>query len=497
MYRRFLLLLVAAVLGRAQTPALTGFGNPAGTNTYAPGSQAHVIGKDLANATVACSTSAGWPTSCSDTFVVFFDNNKEVLAALSAVSPGEVRFQIPIELPTGMIPVTVARKIGNANVGSTLIGLQLDQHAPGLLRREDGSGNSGQFLDDSNTPIQSSNPANPGDPVSVIAIGLGPTNPQAQTGRPPTAALPTTTTPTVTVAGLTSPVIFSILIPGQVGMYQVKFRVPANVSAGDQPVELQIGGKKSNTVLLPVRIRNAPVVQAVVNAATGRAGISSGTWFSVFGSNLSATARAWRDSDFTGGRLPTALDGVSIIVNGKSAAVSYISSSQINAQAPADTATGSVAVVVRNSLGEGTGTAILESVSPGFFVFSSVEEGKYLAAVHPDGVYVGKRDLFQGAAASRPAKTGDVILLFGTGFGSTDPAVPPGQIFSGAAPLANPGQLTIRIGDTRAEVQFVGLVGAGLYQFNVTVPRLAAGDHAVIAEIAGVSTQTGKYVTVE
>jgi uncharacterized protein (TIGR03437 family) len=40
-------------------------------------------------------------------------------------------------------------------------------------------------------------------------------------------------------------------------------------------------------------------------------------------------------------------------------------------------------------------------------------------------------------------------------------------------------------------------VSAGLYQFNVTVPNLPNGDHAVVAEIATIRTQPGAFITVQ
>ena len=104
---------------------------------------------------------------------------------------------------------------------------------------------------------------------------------------------------------------------------------------------------------------------------------------------------------------------------------------------------------------------------------------------------------YRGGAPVRPAKAGDVILLFGGGFGVTAPAVPAGEIFAGAAPLVNPGQLTLKIGGVAADVRFAGLVGAGLYQFNVVVPGVTAGDQAVVAEIGGFSSQANKFITIE
>jgi len=66
------------------------------------------------------------------------------------------------------------------------------------------------------------------------------------------------------------------------------------------------------------------------------------------------------------------------------------------------------------------------------------------------------------------AKSGDIIELFGTGFGPTDPAVPAGQAFSGAAPTTNP--VTLRINNVSVTPTFAGLSGAGAYQLNITVP---------------------------
>jgi uncharacterized protein (TIGR03437 family) len=46
-------------------------------------------------------------------------------------------------------------------------------------------------------------------------------------------------------------------------------------------------------------------------------------------------------------------------------------------------------------------------------------------------------------------------------------------------------------------VAYAGLVEAGLYQFNVTVPNVPDGDAAVVAQIGGVQTQTGVLITIQ
>ena len=82
-----------------------------------------------------------------------------------------------------------------------------------------------------------------------------------------------------------------------------------------------------------------------------------------------------------------------------------------------------------------------------------------------------------------------MIILWGTGFGPTNPAVPAGQVVSGANPLAN--AVTVTIGGQPAAVDFSGVIAAGLVQINVHVPSsINNGDAGVIAEVGGVSTQT-------
>ena len=65
----------------------------------------------------------------------------------------------------------------------------------------------------------------------------------------------------------------------------------------------------------------------------------------------------------------------------------------------------------------------------------------------------------------------------------------PGIVVQAAAPLAN--AVTMTIGGLPAAVTYAGLSATGLYQLNVTVPALAAGDHSVVATIAGIATQSG------
>jgi len=45
-------------------------------------------------------------------------------------------------------------------------------------------------------------------------------------------------------------------------------------------------------------------------------------------------------------------------------------------------------------------------------------------------------------------------------------------------------------------VSYAGLVGAGLYQLNVTVPNLPVGDRLLLVKVNGAASQPGVFVTV-
>ena len=73
------------------------------------------------------------------------------------------------------------------------------------------------------------------------------------------------------------------------------------------------------------------------------------------------------------------------------------------------------------------------------------------------------------------AKPGDIITLYGIGFGTVSPNINAGVIVGQANSLSG---LQVFIGGQQATVQFAGLVQGflGLYQFNVVVPNVAAND---------------------
>ena len=241
-------------------------------------------------------------------------------------------------------------------------------------------------------------------------------------------------------------------------------------------------------------IQTAPaiVTNGVVNSASFLAPIAPGAFTAIFGNGLAATTRSWSAAELANGKLPVQLDGVSVTIDGKPAYVYYVSPSQIDVIAPADSTSGSVPVVVTNSGVAGAAATVqLQSAAPAFF-----SVGKYVIATHANGSLVGPTNVLPGAT---PAMPGETIVVYGTGFGPTNPAVD-GLVLPSAANLAAAPAITI--GGGTVTIQFAGRSAAGLDQINVTVPAPPAGstgalDLPISAKAGGFSTQAGLTITLQ
>jgi len=221
----------------------------------------------------------------------------------------------------------------------------------------------------------------------------------------------------------------------------------------------------------------ASKVRAVVDAAGFQPAIASGAWVTILGNGFASAPQTWTPGP-TDQQFPTSLGGVSVTINGKPAYIDYISPGQINAIAPDDPALGAVAVQVNTGQANSyPGTVVKQRMTPEFFVWA-MNGTNYVAARHADGSLVGP-----AGPGSGPAQVGEEIELYGTGFGPANPPVSPSQLISQAVPLA--GTPTVSIGGVSAVVNAANLVEAGLYQLNVTIPPVPAGDQPVQAQIAG------------
>jgi uncharacterized protein (TIGR03437 family) len=185
-------------------------------------------------------------------------------------------------------------------------------------------------------------------------------------------------------------------------------------------------------------------------------------------------------------------------VNGRRAFVGYISPTQINVQAPGDTAVGPLDLVVTSGGCSGEAFRVQKAAVAGGLLAPSVFNvggTQFAAALYQDGfTFVGRDGLIPGVPF-RAAAPGDIITLYGIGFGDVLPAIAPGTVVS--TPNNIPG-LTLFFGSTEASVSYAGLApnAVGLYQFNLTVPNVASGDHRIVIRVNGIEMQQTAYLTV-
>ena len=224
--------------------------------------------------------------------------------------------------------------------------------------------------------------------------------------------------------------------------------------------------------------------------------IQPGEWATVYGTNLAGGTATWT------GNFPQSLGGTSVTIGGKAAYLSYVSYGQINLQVPNVSATGALPVVITTATGSGTSTATLAQFGPSFFLLDATHVAGIILRSNGKGAYGGgSYDIIgpTGTSLGYPtvaAKAGDIVELFGTGFGPTSPAVLAGQAYSGAAPTTSP--VTLRINNVGVTPSFAGLSGAGLYQLNLTVPPgLGTGDVPLQATVGGVLTPSGVVISTQ
>jgi uncharacterized protein (TIGR03437 family) len=169
--------------------------------------------------------------------------------------------------------------------------------------------------------------------------------------------------------------------------------------------------------------------------------------------------------------LPTALGGITLTIGGIDAPLLFASGGQVNAQIPAELAPNSrQQAILKFDNGTGHGPAIslpetitISSASPGIFTTNQQGTGQG-AILNTQGQLVD---------SGAPTTAGNVVQVFATGLGITQPAVPSGQPAPSAEPLARVTvQVQAQVGGLPATVQFAGLAPGfvALYQVNVQIP---------------------------
>jgi uncharacterized protein (TIGR03437 family) len=279
--------------------------------------------------------------------------------------------------------------------------------------------------------------------------------------------------------------------------------VPPVTNAG--PVTLYVAGNAANgnaastgdhiytsNIELEPTVPAAPSISAanLVSAATLAPGpVAPNSWVTVYGSNLGVTTRSWNDADFTDAGMPVSLDGVSVVMTvfgaPRLAYVGYVSPTQVNFLLPSDASASSYQVQIRNPAGLTAQIPMTINANAGQML---TLDGTYVAGAHLDGTLLGKPSLLS-STPTMPAAPGEMITLYATGCGQTNPPLIPGQIPVQAYNLATLPQATI--GGISATVMSANVVpgSPGMYQINVQVPKNSpTGDQPVVLQLGTTNT---------
>ena len=250
---------------------------------------------------------------------------------------------------------------------------------------------------------------------------------------------------------------------------------------------IQSGGidpSTANGFIFGLHFTLAPNIVAAVSAsAFGEfPTYAPGSWIEIYGTNLSGTTQTWGSGDFNGVIGPTELggtQGTSVTIGGQAAFVDFISPLQVNVQVPGGVSTGPQPLVL--TVGSNPSqpfTSTVNVTQPGLLAPPNfkIDGTQYVVAQFADGTYVLPTGAISGLT-SRPAKPGDTIVIYGIGFGSVAPNIPPGQLVEELNTLSDTFAISFG-GVPAASIPYDGLAPnyMGLYQFDVVVPEVAAGD---------------------
>ena len=223
----------------------------------------------------------------------------------------------------------------------------------------------------------------------------------------------------------------------------------------------------------------------IVNASNYAPGpFAPNSVLAIFGTNLSWSTRALRSDDIAGNTVPTQLSGVQVYVDNWPAPLLYVSASQINFIVPGNEISGDSTVrVVREGVTGPSVTVTLVEAAPALFALAT----GYAIAAHADMSLI---------APDSPAHAGDLVVLYATGLGRTQPNPSPGVIPLSAAPILWLANLTVSVDGTPLpsfRIKYAGVTpySVGLYQVNVELPPDVGTDPEIRVAVGAQSSPAG------
>jgi len=292
--------------------------------------------------------------------------------------------------------------------------------------------------------------------------------------------------------------------------------VTLGMTAGNFSITVSANGLPSvsfSGTANPAVSPTAPVVSVAGIVSGGLSGppltiVAPNAIATIFGDKFApaGTARQVGQQDLVNGKIPTNLAGACAVFGTQLAPILGVYPGQLNVQVP-QLPPGQIQVQVITKCGtpqaetSNSETVTVQATSPEFFYFVHTASGQNpIAAINATTKgYVGAAGLATGSTFT-PAQRGDLLTLFGTGFGATNPSFGPGELPGGAAQVTASASITfggVELAPT--DILYVGVTqNAGLYQVNLRVPNgVPDGDQSLIITLGGVKSPAGGYVTVK
>jgi uncharacterized protein (TIGR03437 family) len=204
----------------------------------------------------------------------------------------------------------------------------------------------------------------------------------------------------------------------------------------------------------------SPIISAVVSAADSKSAAAPGGLITIYGSNLSPTNQATSQIP-----VPTALANSCITVNGQPIPLIFVSPNQVNAQMPFQ-AVGAETIVVHTPAGTSDNFNLtVQPTAPAVFLSGVAGPVTNLPTI----IRAANGAL---ATDSNPIHPGDVLVIYVTGLGQTNPAGLTGYPAPGNPLSSALTSVTVSLGGMNLPVTYAGLAPGevGVYQINVTVP---------------------------
>jgi uncharacterized protein (TIGR03437 family) len=290
-------------------------------------------------------------------------------------------------------------------------------------------------------------------------------------------------------------VIWSSMIGGE---YYIPSRPEGGIPTGVNGVATDSSGNVyaaiSNFGLIKVEpVGPAPllVTGGVVSSAGFQPDIAAGGLVSIFGTGLTTAKGIVAAPSFP---LPTTLEDTSITILGEQAPLLAVANvngqEQVNVQAPLSGHGSGVGglglgtISVRRGRALGYANVSVQPLWPSIFTGTDGQP----AVSHAD---------YSLVTAANPAHVGEAIVIWSTGGGAVTPPVPVGMAASGSPDPTTVTAPVVTVGGQNAATSFSGLAPGyvGLYQINVTVPPVPAGQTQLSVAIPNYYQGGGPRVT--